>query len=129
MSIKIEISVGELLDKITILEIKKERIKDQNKLINIEKELSFLNSLWKESQYSSQPLTEEINSLKRVNEKLWEIEDEIRHKEKIKVFDENFIELARAVYVMNDKRAQIKRSINKNTNSGFIEEKSYSDYI
>jgi|TARA_B110000263_G_scaffold133960_1_gene116345 hypothetical protein len=128
MSIKIELSVGELLDKISILQIKAERIVDPSKLENINKELDVLMSLWKDSAYSNNNLESETNELKAINEELWAIEDKIRDKERNRVFDKGFIELARAVYITNDKRADIKRIINSKTGSELIEEKSYSDY-
>ena len=128
MSIKIELSVGELLDKISILQIKAERIVDPSKLENINKELDVLISLWKDSTYSNNNLESETNELKAINEELWVIEDKIRDKERNRVFDKGFIELARAVYITNDKRADIKRIINSKTGSELIEEKSYSDY-
>ena len=128
MSIKIELSVGELLDKISILQIKAERIVDPSKLENINKELDVLISLWKDSTYSNNNLESETNELKAINEELWAIEDKIRDKERNRVFDKGFIELARAVYITNDKRADIKRIINSKTGSELIEEKSYSDY-
>ena len=128
MSIKIEISVGELLDKITILQIKTERIGDAAKLENIKKELRILQAQWEGSPYSKIDLGENISALKKVNEMLWDIEDEIRNKENKHVFDEGFIELARSVYFINDQRAEIKRTINNSTGSDLIEEKSYSDY-
>ena len=128
MSIKIELSVGELLDKISILQIKAERIVDPSKLENINKELDVLMSLWKDSAYSNNNLESETNELKAINEELWDIEDKIRDKERNRVFDKGFIELARAVYITNDKRADIKRIINSKTGSELIEEKSYSDY-
>ena len=128
MSIKIEISVGELLDKVSILEIKQERINDREKLKNIEKEHSVLSGHWHKSPYASVDLKDEIVALKKVNEELWDIEDNIRLKEKEKKFDDEFIELARAVYFTNDKRADIKHKINNKTGSVLVEEKSYSDY-
>ncbi len=128
MSIKIELSVGELLDKITILQIKTERIDDVSKLENINKELKVLLSLWGESPYSRHDLDAETKELKTINEELWDIEDKIRDKEREQVFDQGFISLARAVYFTNDKRADIKRKINSKTGSELIEEKSYSDY-
>ena len=128
MSIKIELSVGELLDKISILQIKAERIVDPSKLENINKELDVLMSLWKDSAYSNNNLESETNELKAINEELWAIEDKIREQERNQVFDKGFIELARAVYITNDKRADIKRIINSKTGSELIEEKSYSDY-
>ena len=128
MSIKVELSVGELLDKISILQIKAERIIDSSKLENINKELDVLMSLWEDSTYSNSNLESEINELKTINEELWCIEDKIRDKERNQIFDKGFIELARAVYITNDKRADIKRIINSKTGSELIEEKSYSDY-
>jgi uncharacterized protein YukE len=128
VSIKIELSVGELLDKITILQIKSERIDDASKLENINKELHVLQSLWNASPYSENKLDENINELKTINEALWDIEDKIRDKEGEQAFDQEFIELARSVYFTNDKRAEIKRVINSKTGSELIEEKSYSDY-
>ena len=128
MSIKVELSVGELIDKISILQIKAERIVDRSKLENINKELDVLMSLWKDSTNSNNNLESEINELKAINEELWDIEDKIRDKERNQVFDKGFIELARAVYITNDKRANIKRIINSKTGSELIEEKSYSDY-
>ena len=128
MSIKIELSVGELLDKISILQIKAERIDDPSKVKNINKELDVLMSLWNDSPYSDTNLSSEINELKNINEALWDIEDKIRDKERNQVFDKDFIELARSVYFTNDKRAEIKRIINGKTGSELIEEKSYSEY-
>lgn len=128
MSISIEISVGELLDKITILEIKSERILDSDKLKNINNELEILKKQWKQSSFFIKDIADEINKLKAINEKLWEIEDEIRDKERTKSFDQRFIELARSVYIKNDERAQVKHAINKKTGSELIEEKSYSEY-
>ena len=128
MSIKIELSVGELLDKISILQIKAERIDDPSKVKNINKELDVLMSLWNDSPYSDTNLSSEINELKNINEALWDIEDKIRDKERNQLFDKDFIELARSVYFTNDKRAEIKRIINGKTGSELIEEKSYSEY-
>ena len=128
MSIKIELSVGELLDKISILQIKVERINDSSKLENIKKELSVLLSLWEGSVYVNHDLESEKNKLKLVNEELWDIEDKIREKEREQIFDKDFIELARSVYITNDKRADIKKIINSKTGSELVEEKSYSDY-
>jgi len=128
VSIKIELSVGELLDKISILQIKAERINDSSKLENIKKELSVLLSLWEGSAYVNHDLESEKNKLKLVNEELWDIEDKIREKEREQVFDKEFIELARSVYITNDKRADIKKIINSKTGSELVEEKSYSDY-
>lgn len=125
---KVEISIGEFLDKLTILEIKSERISDLEKLKSIKKELSLLQDDWENSTYKTMELTNEIADLKKINETLWDIEDKIRDKERNKEFDQDFIELARAVYISNDKRAEIKRSINVKTGSDLIEEKSYAEY-
>ncbi|MGB1801129.1 MAG: DUF6165 family protein [Gammaproteobacteria bacterium] len=128
MSINIELSVGELLDKVTILQIKSERISDQAKLENINKELRVLTVLWEASAYSQTDLKENIQALKDVNEALWDIEDKIRDKERDQSFDQEFIELARSVYFTNDKRAEIKKVINTKTGSELVEEKSYKQY-
>ena len=128
MTIKVELSYGELLDKITILQIKSERISDKNKLANVNKELNLLNELWQADEKSSVDIAKEIAELKSINESLWDIEDDIRDKERAKEFDARFIELARAVYVTNDKRANVKRIINEKLGSDLIEEKSYADY-
>ena len=119
------ISIGELVDKITILEIKK--IKLQNsKLENVLKELSFLRKLMEKHQIE---ITNDLyTQLKEINLTLWNIEDQIRIKEKNKEFDNIFIELARSVYFKNDKRAEIKKRINRLSNSEITEEKFYSDY-
>jgi len=128
MSIQTEISVGELLDKITILQIKQERIGDPEKLLNINRELDTLLEIWKDSPCSGTDLDMESRDLKKVNETLWEIEDAIRDKESRKEFDKEFIELARSVYRTNDERARIKKIINRKTGSDLIEEKSYKEY-
>jgi superfamily I DNA and/or RNA helicase len=126
-AIKIDIGIGELVDKITILEIKRARIKSPEKLKNIEHELSLLNNVKAQLiQTTESDLLEE--ALKQINEKLWDIEDSIRRCESKKQFDETFIELARAVYFTNDKRSDIKRQINQLQGSQIIEEKSYEDY-
>lgn len=128
MTIKVDLAYGELLDKITILQIKSERITDENKLSNVNKELELLNDLWKLDKKSSVDIASEFTALKEINEKIWDIEDGIRDKERIKEFDQEFIELARSVYFSNDKRAEIKRAINLKLGSDLIEEKSYADY-
>ena len=128
MSIKIELSIGELLDKISILQIKAERITDPLKLENISRELDVLMSLWNDSPYSDKNLASEVNELKKINEALWEIEDKIREKERNKLFDSGFIELARAVYITNDKRSKIKSEINEILKSNIKEVKQYVDY-
>jgi len=124
----IPISYGELIDKITILEIKAERIADTAKLKNIAAELALLNSTWSGHAASRHDIHSERARLKAVNEALWQIEDDIRLKEKARAFDAQFIELARAVYIRNDERAAIKREINLKLGSNLVEEKSYQDY-
>ena len=128
MSVNVEISIGEFFDKITILEIKRERIKDEAKLGNINKELDALNGLLQRLPFSRADVSSEVAELKTINEKLWEIEDDIREKESQKSFDEGFIELARAVYFTNDRRSEVKREINLKLGSDFVEEKSYEEY-
>src|SRR3990172_11673665 len=112
MSIAVEISLGEFLDKLTILEIKSERINDQEKLININTELSRLREIWSCSPYTDTTIDNELDALRGINTRLWEIEDEIREKEARQEFDSRFVELARSVYFSNDKRAEIKRALN-----------------
>ena len=119
------ISIGELVDKITILEIKKNKLQN-SKLENVLKELSFLKKLMEKHQIE---ITDDLfNQLKKINLTLWNIEDQIRIKEKNKEFDNIFIELARSVYFKNDKRAEIKKRINQLSNSEITEEKSYAEY-
>ena len=119
------ISIGELVDKITILEIKKNKLQN-SKLENVLKELSFLRELIEKHTVD---ITDDLFcQLKEVNLSLWNIEDQIRIKEKNKEFDNTFIELARSVYFKNDKRAEIKKSINQLCNSEITEEKFYSAY-
>ena len=119
------ISIGELIDKITILEIKKNKLQN-SKLENVLKELSFLRKLMEKHQIE---ITDDLfNQLKDINLILWNIEDQIRIKEKNKEFDNTFIELARSVYFKNDKRAEIKKSINRLSNSEITEEKFYTEY-
>ncbi|WIG55600.1 MAG: hypothetical protein OJF61_001387 [Rhodanobacteraceae bacterium] len=122
------VSYGELIDKITILEIKSERMSDAAKLANVRDELQLLNALWTGDAASRTDIAAERAELKRINEALWEIEDEIRVKEREQAFDARFIELARAVYHTNDKRAAVKRAINLKLGSRLVEEKSYQDY-
>ena len=128
MLIKIPVSVGELVDKITILEIKKKIIKDKKKLINIKNELEFLNDILKKKVKLDNLIKKEISSLKRINMKLWVIEDGKRNCETNKNFGKKFLLLARNVYIYNDKRAKIKLNINMLTGSKIIEEKSYNKY-
>ena len=119
------ISIGELVDKITILEIKKNKLQN-SKLENVLKELSFLRKLMEKHQIE---ITDDLfTQLKEINLTLWNIEDQIRIKEKNKEFDNIFIELARSVYFTNDKRSEIKKRINRLSNSEITEEKSYAEY-
>jgi hypothetical protein len=124
---KVKISIGEALDKLSILHIKKEKIKDVEKLKNVNKEhgeiLNYCENLLKEDSINSL-----FDKLIDVNSKLWQIEDEIRKKEMNKQFDEEFINLARSVYITNDHRADIKKQINLLTSSEIVEEKSYEKY-
>jgi hypothetical protein len=123
----IEISIGELVDKYTILQIKLEKIKNISKLKNIEIEFKILSDALQSKNYFL-IFSKEIAELQSINEKLWIIEDSIREKEKKKEFDNEFIELARSVYITNDMRFNVKHKINQLSNSGIVEEKSYSNY-
>ena len=125
---KIEVSHGEIVDKLTILQIKKENITDPSKLDNIVKEYEYLFSVV-ENDLSISTSSPEYLELLSVNKDLWVIEDDIRDKERNKQFDDEFIKLARSVYYTNDVRAKIKKEINLKYSSGFVEEKSYSDYL
>ena len=127
-TIRIPVSFGEVLDKITILEIKSERIDDAQKLQHVHTELEALNQHWQEAITEPGRVAAERRELKAVNEKLWEIEDAIREEEAAGRFGERFIELARSVYFTNDERAAIKKRINLSLGSRFVEEKSYRDY-
>ena len=122
------VSFGELLDKIAILQIKSERIADEDKLANVRKELAALTSTWMAHPAAQEHLAELRAALKAVNERLWDIEDEIRVKESQQAFDAEFIRLARAVYFENDERARLKKDINLALGSAYVEEKSYQDY-
>ena len=126
--IKVPISPGELLDKITILRIKSKRMTDSGKLANVRLELQALEETWAGSAYAKADVHGEISALESVNERLWVIEDDIRDKERARAFDAEFIRLARAVYVENDERAAVKRRINTKLGSRIVEEKSYADY-
>ncbi|BBD79975.1 DUF6165 family protein [Aerosticca soli] len=127
-AILVPVSYGELIDKITILEIKAERIGDEAKRANVRAELEALERAWAGHPAAAVDIAAERARLRVVNEALWDIEDRIRLKEKAKTFDQAFIELARAVYLRNDERAAIKREINLKLGSPLIEEKSYQDY-
>jgi hypothetical protein len=126
--IKVPISPGELLDKITILRIKSQRMSDPVKLTNVRLELRALEQNWGASAYAKIDVAADVAALLAVNERLWVIEDEIRDKERAQAFDAEFIRLARAVYFENDERAAIKRRINTLLGSSILEEKSYTYY-
>ena len=127
-SISVEVSPGELIDKITILEIKRERIEDAKKLENVKREWGTLTTARDETIKPSDELDGLTAELREANERLWEIEDDIRHCERQNEFSDKFIELARGVYKNNDNRSQIKRRINELLGSRLIEEKSYAAY-
>lgn len=124
----VEVSAGELIDKITILEIKTERIADPDKVANVQRELRSLTTARHEALPSSPELDALTAELRRINERLWEIEDDIRDCERKRDFGERFIELARAVYRTNDRRAAAKRQINELLGSRLVEEKDYAAY-
>ena len=126
---KVEISNGELLDKVSILGLKLLKIEDEDKLVNIRKEYETLNPLAEKlfKEYDGQ-LQNHFLELARINGQLWDIEDWIRECEKENRFGKEFVELARSVYITNDKRSEVKKSINILTNSGLVEEKSYNSY-
>jgi hypothetical protein len=123
-----EISTGELFDKISILEIKKNKIKDKTKRNIVLKELSSLQETVNENIEKSKSLTELYKKLKTVNLKLWKIEDDIRNCERKRKFEDKFIKLARAVYFTNDERSRVKNKINSLTKSNISEVKSYKKY-
>ena len=126
--ILVHVSFGELLDKIAILQIKSERMSDPAKLANVRNELSALEKTWMGHPAANTDIVRLRADLKAVNERLWDIEDDIRVKEKAQAFDEGFIKLARSVYFQNDERARLKREINAALGSAYVEEKSYEDY-
>ena len=126
--LSVPISCGELIDKITILEIKADRIRDAAKLANVHNELHQLNATW--NRYANPPrvnIDAERAQLKAVNESLWDIEDRIRLKEKAQAFDAEFVELARSVYIRNDERAAVKRAINLKLGSELVDVMSYDE--
>ena len=132
---KIEVSNGEIIDKLTILKIKLDQIKDADKLVNIQKEYDYLNTVvgmiyaeFKDDHAITKELQFLHDDLLNVNKTLWNIEDYIRAFEKTEVFNEDFIELARSVYFTNDDRSDVKKKINTLTGSQFVEEKSYEEY-
>ncbi len=126
--IQVPVSPGEVLDKITILEIKSERISDEAKLANVKRELELLQASWQQSVDEDDTVRRIHDELKTINETLWEIEDDIRDKERAREFDQVFIDLARSVYVTNDQRANAKKELNIYLGSEIVEEKSYQDY-
>jgi hypothetical protein len=126
--ISVPVSYGELIDKITILEIKAAHMRDAAKLANVRAELDLLDRTWAADVASQTDISGERGRLKAINEALWDIEDRIRLKEKAQAFDAEFVELARSVYFRNDERAAVKREINLKLGSRLIEEKSYEDY-
>ena len=123
----IKVSTGEVLDKLSILSIKLERVKDSKKLVNIQIEFDYLLNETK-SVLAEKLIYQLYLELLEINKKLWNIEDNIRLKEKVKEFDSKFIQLARSVYIHNDIRAEIKKKINLESNSHLSEEKSYEQY-
>lgn len=127
-NIKVPVSPGEVLDKITILEIKSERMSDPEKVANVRIELELLRETWAASIRDDDVIKDLHAELKSINEALWEIEDDIRDKERAKEFDSDFIELARSVYFTNDRRSEVKKRLNLHLGSQIIEEKSYQDY-
>jgi hypothetical protein len=128
MHLNVQTSPGEFLDKLTILEIKAERISDPAKLANVQRELDQLRASWAASPLAGHDVAQLVARLKAVNVTLWEIEDRIREHEAEQRFDEGFVELARAVYRTNDRRAALKRELNLALGSDLLEEKSYSEY-
>jgi len=126
--ILVPLSPGELLDKITILRIKVARVQNAAKLANIKLELSLLENTWRDAGAAQYEVAQDERALASVNERLWDIEDRIRDKEAKQIFDREFIELARAVYLCNDERAAIKKRINVQLGSRLVEEKSYRQY-
>lgn len=126
---KIEVSNGEILDKITILLIKSKNITDESKLKNIKNELDELTPFLDVVEYNTnQTVNSLVKQLESINQKLWDVEDKLRDKERSKEFDDEFIQLARSVYFTNDERAKVKKQLNEVTNSKLVEEKSYQKY-
>jgi hypothetical protein len=126
--IHVPVSPGEVLDKITILRIKVARMTDPAKLANVRRELDLLERTWSDSAYARHDVSRDEAALQAVNERLWDIEDRIRDKERAQSFDAEFIALARSVYVENDERAAVKKRINTALGSAIVEEKSYAAY-
>lgn len=128
MELLTPISPGELLDKLSILQIKLARIDDPAKLDNVRREHELLTEVWRNADAGSDQISALIEELRQVNEALWDIEDAIREEEALGRFGERFIELARSVYRRNDERSALKRQINERLGSKIVEEKSYRDY-
>lgn len=128
MILNVPVSVGEVVDKVTILEIKSNRISDEAKLRNIRAELDQLRPMVSGGVFDSAEVTALFDGLRAVNGELWDIEDNIRAEEAAGRFGDRFVELARAVYFTNDRRAELKKKINLATGSDLVEEKSYEDY-
>jgi hypothetical protein len=128
MALKVEVSVGEFLDKMMILEIKSERISNEEKLVNVRRELEMLRATWAATPLSKEDTGDLLPRLKAVNERLWDIEDDIRRQEMAKTFGDEFVRLARSVYEENDERARLKYELNTRLGSDLIEEKDYPDY-
>jgi hypothetical protein len=128
MSVIVAVSWGELIDKISILEIKRERLKNPAQLANVDREYRSLCETRDAAMPADVDIAESVTSIRAVNEELWEIEDDIRDCERDKNFGPRFVELARAVYRTNDRRAALKREINDALGSELVEEKSYADY-
>jgi len=128
MIVNIPVSVGELVDKITILEIKNKKIKNIKKLSNIKLELKLLNDFFRKKKLNTKLIKKLKNYLYNVNLKLWNVEDKLRDHEYKNKFNQNFVKLARKVYFLNDKRSKIKKDINESVGSKIIEEKSYKEY-
>ena len=127
-SISVEVAPGELIDKITILEIKLERIEDADKLANVKLDWETLSAARDAAIEPTEDLERLSAELKQANERLWQIEDDIRERERNEDFGDAFVELARSVYKTNDSRARLKREINELLGSRLIEEKSYASY-
>ena len=128
MTLKVAVSWGELIDKITILEIKRDRLRDPGQLAHVETELAALVAARDDALSVAADIAAETEALRSINSALWEIEDDIRDHERRGDFGPGFIELARSVYITNDRRAAVKRQINDRLGSEIVEEKSYADY-
>jgi len=127
-NILVPVSPGEVLDKITILEIKSERMQDEAKLVNVRLELELLKETWNKAVVEDKLVRQLHDQLKEINGALWDIEDAIRDEERKQRFEERFIELARNVYFTNDRRSKVKKELNLYLGSKIVEEKSYQEY-